>query len=104
MLRSLKEVHGDDSIVGFYQSTTLGAFFSGTLVESLAFQREKLRRGGVVIVHGNTYPRSENKFKNNTPGSSDISQTARGNAAFRAFRLTPAFLEAHKSGKFNAQR
>lgn len=84
MLRSLKEVHGDDSIVGFYQSTTLGAFFSGTLVESLAFQREKLRRGGVVVVH-------------------DISQAARGNAGFRAFRLTPAFLGAHKRGKFNTQ-
>ena len=52
MLRSLKEVQSDDSIVGFYQSTTLGAFFSQSLVETLATQREKLRRGGVVIVHG----------------------------------------------------
>lgn len=52
MLRSLREVQSDDSIVGFYQSTTLGAFFSQTLVESLATQRDKLRRGGVVIVHG----------------------------------------------------
>ncbi|KIJ40168.1 hypothetical protein M422DRAFT_257000, partial [Sphaerobolus stellatus SS14] len=51
MLRSLKEVHGDDSVVGFYQCTTYGAFFTHTLVESLATQREKLRRGGVVIVH-----------------------------------------------------
>ncbi|KAF8585565.1 hypothetical protein K439DRAFT_1409928 [Ramaria rubella] len=84
MLRSLKEVQSDDSIVGFYQSTTLGAFFSQTLVESMATQRDKLRRGGVVVVH-------------------DISQTARGNAAFRAFRLTPAFLDAHKGGKFNTQ-
>lgn len=53
MLRSLREVQSDDSIVGFYQSTTLGAFLSQTLVESLATQREKLRRGGVVVVHGN---------------------------------------------------
>jgi len=52
MLRALKEVHGDDSIVGFYQCTTFGAFFTHTLVESLATQREKLRRGGVVVVHG----------------------------------------------------
>lgn len=52
MLRSMKEVRSDDSVVGFYQSTTLGAFFSQTLVESLAAQRDRLRRGGVVIVHG----------------------------------------------------
>lgn len=53
MLRSLREVQSDDSIVGFYQSTTLGAFLSQTLVETLATQRDKLRRGGVVVVHGN---------------------------------------------------
>ena len=52
MLRSLKEVQSDDSIVGFYQSTMLGAFFSQTLVETLATQKDKLRRGGVVVVHG----------------------------------------------------
>ncbi|GJJ08848.1 hypothetical protein Clacol_003068 [Clathrus columnatus] len=79
MLRSLKEVQSDDSIVGFYQSTTLGAFFSQTLVDSLAAQRDRLRRGGVVVVH------------------------ARGNAAFRAFRLTPSFIDAYKRKKFNTQ-
>ncbi|KAF8507573.1 hypothetical protein BU17DRAFT_78081 [Hysterangium stoloniferum] len=84
MLRSLKEVQSDDSIVGFYQSTSLGAFFSQTLVETLATQRDKLRRGGVVVVH-------------------DISQTARGNAAFRAFRLTRTYLDAHKRGPFNTR-
>jgi translation initiation factor 3 subunit H len=72
MLRSLKEVQADDSVVGFYQATTLGAFFNQTLVESQAIHQDKLRHGGVVIVH-------------------DLSQTARGNASFRAFRLTNAF-------------
>ncbi|KAL0951088.1 hypothetical protein HGRIS_007826 [Hohenbuehelia grisea] len=77
MLRSLKEVQSDDSVVGFYQATTLGAFFNQSLLETQAVHHEKLRHGGIVIVH-------------------DLSQAARGNASFRAFRLTRAFLEAHK--------
>jgi hypothetical protein len=52
MLRSLKEVQADDSVVGFYQATTLGAFFNQTLVDTQAIHREKLRHGGAVIVHG----------------------------------------------------
>ena len=52
MLRSLKEVQGDDSIVGFYQAVTLGVFFNQTLVETQSIHQEKLRHGGVVIVHG----------------------------------------------------
>jgi hypothetical protein len=52
MLRSLKEVQADDGVVGFYQVTTLGAFFNQTLVDTQAIHQEKLRHGGVVIVHG----------------------------------------------------
>jgi hypothetical protein len=52
MLRSLKEVQSDDSVVGFYQATTLGAFFNQTLVETQAIHQDKLRHGGVIIVHG----------------------------------------------------
>jgi translation initiation factor 3 subunit H len=82
MLRSLKEVQADDSVVGFYQATTLGAFFNQTLVDAQAIHQDKLRHGGVVIVH-------------------DLSQTARGNASFRAFRLTNAFLDAYKKSNFS---
>ncbi|KAG5342395.1 hypothetical protein C0989_002230 [Termitomyces sp. Mn162] len=53
MLRSLKEVQSDDGVVGFYQATTLGAFFNQTLVDTQAIHQEKLRHGGIVIVHGN---------------------------------------------------
>jgi len=53
MLRALKEVRADDSIVGFYQSTTMGAFFSQTLVDTQVIHQGKLRHGGVVVVHGN---------------------------------------------------
>lgn len=57
MLRSLKDVQADDSIVGFYQAMTLGSFLNQTLVETQAIHQEKLRHGGVVIVHGNCRPR-----------------------------------------------
>lgn len=52
MLRSLKEVQADDNVVGFYQAMALGSFFNQTLVETQAIHQEKLRHGGVVIVHG----------------------------------------------------
>lgn len=52
MLRSLKEVQGDDSIVGFYQASTLGAFFNQNLIDLQAIHQDKLRHGGVVVVHG----------------------------------------------------
>jgi hypothetical protein len=52
MLRALKEVRADDSVVGFYQSTTMGAFFNQTLVDTQAIHQEKLRHGGIVVVHG----------------------------------------------------
>ncbi|KAI0067730.1 hypothetical protein BV25DRAFT_1896724 [Artomyces pyxidatus] len=84
MLRSLKEVRADDSVIGFYQSTTMGAFFSHTLVDTQAIHQDKLRHGGVVIVH-------------------DISQTTRGNASFRAFRLSKEFLDAYRKSSFNAR-
>ncbi|KAJ7837514.1 translation initiation factor 3 subunit 3 [Mycena olivaceomarginata] len=82
MLRSLREVQADDSVVGFYQATSLGAFFNQNLVEIQAIHQDKLRHGGVVIVH-------------------DLSLTARGNASFRAFRLTPSFLDAYKKSNFS---
>lgn len=82
MLRSLKEVQADDSVVGFYLATTSGTYFHQMLVDTQAIHHEKLRHGGVVIVH-------------------DASRTARCNASFRAFRLTSKFLSAYKKTKFN---
>jgi len=82
MLRSLKEVQADDSVVGFYQATTLGGFFNQTLLETQAIHQEKLRHGGIVVVY-------------------DLSQPAGGNASFKAFRLTAAFLDAYKRSNFS---
>ena len=52
MLRSLKEVQADDAVMGFYQTSSLGAFFNRTLLDMQAVHQEKLRHGGIVIVHG----------------------------------------------------
>jgi hypothetical protein len=52
MLRSLKEVQADDSVVGFYQASTLEAFLNQALVDTQAIHQDKLRHGGLVIVHG----------------------------------------------------
>lgn len=52
MLRSLKEVQADDSVIGFYQGMTLGSFFNQTLVDTQAIHQERLRHGGIIIVHG----------------------------------------------------
>ncbi|THH20639.1 hypothetical protein EW146_g764 [Bondarzewia mesenterica] len=84
MLRSLKEVRADDSVVGFYQSTTMGAFFRQTMLDTQVIHQERLRHGGVIIVH-------------------DVSQTARGNASFRAFRLSKEFIDAYKKRDFSSQ-
>jgi len=84
MLRALKEVHGDDNVVGFYQSTAMGAFLSQSFLDLQATHQKSLRHGGIALVH-------------------DVSRTARGNTSLKAFRLTQAFLEAHKARKFNVQ-
>lgn len=84
MLRSLKEVRADDSVVGFYQSTTMGAFFRQTMLDTQALHQDRLRHGGIIVVH-------------------DVSQTTRGNASFRAFRLSKEFLDAYKKRSFSSQ-
>jgi hypothetical protein len=64
MLRALKEVRADDSVIGFYQSTTMGAFFGQSLVDTQAIHQEKLRHGGVVVVHGTCFLFYPHRHKN----------------------------------------
>lgn len=52
MLRSLKEVQSDDSVVGFYVAAHTGAFFNTSLTDMQAVHQERLRQGGVVVIHG----------------------------------------------------
>lgn len=52
MLRALKEVQVDDNVVGFYQTISLGAYLLPSIKDMQAVHQEKLRHGGVVVVHG----------------------------------------------------
>ena len=50
MIHALKEVQGDENIVGFYQTTSVP--LRQSLVETQATDHERLRHGGIVVVHG----------------------------------------------------
>lgn len=84
MLRQLSFVSGDTTVVGSYHIVSMGQVYKQTILDALVGQIEKVRHGGIAIVH-------------------DLSQAARGNASFKAFRLSPGYLAAHKSGRFHAQ-
>lgn len=103
MLRALKEVRADDSVVGFYQSTTMGAFFNQTLVDTQAMHQEKLRHGGIVVVHGTNFHSYTEARTNKFCAASDVSQCNRGNASFRAFKLSKDFLDAYHKTPFSAK-
>jgi translation initiation factor 3 subunit H len=100
MLRALREVQGDDGVVGFYVATNAGAFFSSAFFEMQTAHQERLRQGGVVVVHGEQIPDSVEPA--NSYRRTDTAQAKRGNASFRAFRLSKAYLEAHKKGNFGS--
>ncbi|KAG8911207.1 hypothetical protein FRC01_005845 [Tulasnella sp. 417] len=84
MLRQLSFVSGDTTVVGSYHIVSMGQVYKQTILDALVGQMDKVRHGGIAIVH-------------------DLTQAARGNSSFKAFRLSPGYLAAHKSGKFHAQ-
>ena len=100
MLRLLKEVQSDDSIVGFYQTTSLASFFTQSLVDLQASHQERLRHGGIVVVHGTRNFLSIH-VQHSQLSTTDTAQAARGNANFRAFRLSQTYLTALKKDKFS---
>ncbi|KAG8863868.1 hypothetical protein FRB97_005196, partial [Tulasnella sp. 331] len=81
MLAALKDVKGAHSVVGYYHTVFLGQFYKQSVVESLVSGVDKTRHGGVAVVHG------------------------KGVAAFKAFKLSQAYLNARKSSaaKFSTQ-
>lgn len=91
MVRMLQDVNADANPVGLYQGCFLGAFLNSTVVEGLAAITGLMERGGasgrgkgVLIVH-------------------DLAQSAQGNTSVKAYRLSPAFVDAHRKGKFHTQ-
>ena len=105
MLRSLRDVQIDDGVVGFYQSITFNGFYTHNLVESQAIHQDKLRHGGIAIVHGAPHIIPNNAINNICLFLViDSTKAAQGNASFRAYKLTKNFLRASKKGKFSRQR
>ncbi|KAL9940276.1 hypothetical protein V8E36_000981 [Tilletia maclaganii] len=91
MVRLLRDVNADANPVGMYQSCFLGSFLTSTVIDGLAAISAFMERDGatskskaVLLVH-------------------DLAQSAQGNAAIKAYRFAPNFLEAHRKGRFHSQ-
>lgn len=91
MLRMLRQVSADVNPVGLYHGSFLGPFLNTSIVDGLNTLSMLMEREGhhgrgkaVLLVH-------------------DYAQLAEGNAALRAYRLAPTFLDAYRQGKFTSQ-
>ncbi|KAJ2778993.1 hypothetical protein H4R18_004267 [Coemansia javaensis] len=87
MMQCLREVNVDSSSVGWYQSTRLGDFMHRPLLDVQASYQAATpnSNSSVVLIHDTT--RSEQA----------------GNLSLRAFRLSQAYLDLAKDGKFTTQ-
>jgi translation initiation factor 3 subunit H len=91
MVQLLGFVNADANPVGLYKSCFLGTFLSSAVVDSLGavatlMDREgvKDQSRGVILIH-------------------DLAQSAQGNTVVKAYRLSPAFVDAYRKTKFTAQ-
>ncbi|KAK0563835.1 hypothetical protein OC844_002013 [Tilletia horrida] len=91
MIRLLRDVNSDANPVGMYTSCFLGSFLTSTVIDGLAAVSALMERDGatskqkaVLLVH-------------------DLAQSAQGNAAIKAYKFAPNFLEAHRKGRFHSQ-
>ncbi|KAE8226745.1 hypothetical protein CF319_g716 [Tilletia indica] len=91
MIRLLRDVNADANPVGMYQSCFLGSFLTSTVIDGLATVANLMDRDGatskskaILLVH-------------------DLAQSAQGNAAIKAYRFAPSFLDAHRKGRFHTQ-
>lgn len=81
MLKRLREVNVDSNTVGWYQTTHLGQFFSDTVIET-QYQYQVQIPKTILLVY-------------------DPLQSSIGKPAFKAFRLTPEFVEKHTEAREN---
>jgi len=84
MLRALNDIQRDDQAVGFYQTCRFGSFLNSGFVE-LATRYSQLRHGGIAVIH-------------------DVTQSRRGHAHLRAYRLSAGFKEVYKKGRFTSEQ
>ena len=85
MIRKLREVNVDANNTGWYTSTNLGHFINSTFIDNQAHYQRDMSERTVAIVH-------------------DVSRSLNGSLSLRAFRLSPAFMNAYKENKFTAER
>mmetsp|Transcript_116409 Transcript_116409/g.292778 ORF Transcript_116409/g.292778 Transcript_116409/m.292778 type:complete len:354 (-) Transcript_116409:65-1126(-) len=74
-LKRLREVNVDSNIVGWYQTTHLGQFFSSTVIETQFLYQTEIPRSVLVVY--------------------DSLQSAIGKPAFKALQLTPEFMTTY---------
>eukprot|EP00449_Zooxanthella_nutricula_P017063 CAMPEP_0198535658 /NCGR_PEP_ID=MMETSP1462-20131121/39826_1 /TAXON_ID=1333877 /ORGANISM="Brandtodinium nutriculum, Strain RCC3387" /LENGTH=344 /DNA_ID=CAMNT_0044265597 /DNA_START=62 /DNA_END=1096 /DNA_ORIENTATION=+ len=74
-LKRLREVNVDSNTVGWYQTTHLGQFFSGTVIETQFLYQTEIARSCLVVY--------------------DSLQSAIGKPSFKALQLTRAFMKAY---------
>ena len=85
MIKKLREVNVDANNTGWYTSANLGNFVSLSMIENQYFYQKEMNERTVAIVH-------------------DVSRSSQGSLSLRAFRLSPAFMNAYKEGKFTTER
>ena len=85
MIRQLREVNIDANCVGWYTSANMGNFINLTFIENQYHYQKELNERTVAIVH-------------------DVGRSSQGSCSLRAFRLSPAFMQAYKEGKFTTEK
>jgi len=84
MIKMLREVNIDAANVGWYTSTSMGAFVNLNTIENQFFYQKEMNERTIALVH-------------------DVSRTSQGSLSLRAFRLSPAFMAAYREGKFTVE-
>ena len=84
MMHNLKEVNMDNNKIGWYQSTSMGAFCSLDVVENQFQYQENMGPNAVCVTY-------------------DPTETRNGKLALKAFRLTEAFYDEYKKGAFKSE-
>jgi len=82
MIKMLREVNIDAANIGWYTSTSMGAFVNVNTIENQFFYQKELNERTVALVH-------------------DVSRSSQGTLSLRAFRLSPTFMTAYREGKFS---
>jgi translation initiation factor 3 subunit H len=84
MIRNLREVNVDANSVGWYTSANMGNFVNLNLIENQYHFQKEMNERTVALVH-------------------DVSKSSQGSLSLRAFRLSPAFMNAYRDNKFTTE-